>query len=109
MHRIDGEGVIKVADFGLTEDMYNTNYFRRRKSETELDEKVPIRWMAHESIEDSVYSQATDVVSYETLSDGVQGVHANIYTSTDFKWTRRFHILYEVCVHSFEKMMWCFL
>ena len=76
MHRIDGEGVIKVADFGLTEDMYCTNYFRRSKSETGHEEKVPVRWMAPESIEDSVYTQATDVVSYETLSDGVQGVHA---------------------------------
>ncbi|CAI8054941.1 Tyrosine-protein kinase transforming protein RYK [Geodia barretti] len=64
MHRIDGEGVIKVADFGLTEDMYCTNYFRRRKSETGHEEKVPVRWMAPESIEDSVYTQATDVWSY---------------------------------------------
>ncbi|CAI8029843.1 Tyrosine-protein kinase transforming protein RYK, partial [Geodia barretti] len=61
---IDGEGVIKVADFGLAEDMYCTNYFRRRKSETGHEEKVPIRWMAPESIEYSVYTQATDVWSY---------------------------------------------
>ena len=62
--RIDGEGVIKVADFGLTEDMYNTNYFRRTRSE----EKVPIRWMAPESIEHSTYTEATDVVSFPTLN-----------------------------------------
>ena len=54
--------MIKVADFGLTEDMYGTNYFRRRKSDTESEEKVPIRWMAPESIENDIYNESTDVV-----------------------------------------------
>ena len=62
--RIDGNGVIKVADFGLTEDMYGTNYFRRRKSVTGSDEKVPIRWMAPESMEHNIYTEATNVVSF---------------------------------------------
>ena len=53
--------MIKVADFGLTENMYDTNYFRREKGGKE--EKVPIRWMAPESIEDDIYNEATDVVS----------------------------------------------
>ena len=61
--RIDQHGVIKVADFGLTEDMYRRNYFRRDKSEGENEEKVPIRWMAPESIECDVYNERTDVVS----------------------------------------------
>ena len=54
--------MIKVADFGLTEDMYGSNYFRRRESETESEEKVPIRWMAPESIESDIYDESTDVV-----------------------------------------------
>ena len=54
--------MIKVADFGLTEDMYGTNYFRRDREE-EKEEKVPIRWMAPESIENDIYNEATDVVS----------------------------------------------
>ena len=62
MSRIDRDGVIKVADFGLTEDMYGTNYFRRDREE-EKEEKVPIRWMAPESIENDIYNEATDVVS----------------------------------------------
>ena len=61
--RIDGNGVIKVADFGLTEDMYGTNYYRRERSETGSEEKVPIRWMAPESIEYNIYTEATDVVT----------------------------------------------
>ena len=66
--RIDRDGVIKVADFGLTEDMYGTNYFRRRKSATGSEEKVPIRWMAPESIEDDIYKESTDVVSIIVLT-----------------------------------------
>ena len=55
--------MMKVADFGLTEDMYGTNYFRRRKSVKGGEEKVPIRWMAPESIEKDIYNERTDVVS----------------------------------------------
>ena len=63
-YRIDSSGVIKVADFGLTEEMYSTNYFRRGKSMSGSEEKVPIRWMAPESIDNNVYSEASDVVSF---------------------------------------------
>ena len=52
-----------MADFGLTEDMYCSNYYRRGKNESGSDEKVPIRWMAPESIEKDIYNEATDVVS----------------------------------------------
>ena len=51
-----------MADFGLTEHMYGTNYFRRRKSVMGSEEKVPIRWMAPESIENDIYNESTDVV-----------------------------------------------
>ena len=51
-----------MADFGLTEDMYGTNYYRRMKGKTGDDEKVPIRWMPPESIENDVYNEKTDVV-----------------------------------------------
>ena len=50
-----------MADFGLAEDMYGTNYYRR--SEDKGEERVPIRWMAPESIETNFYNEATDVVS----------------------------------------------
>lgn len=52
-YRTDQKGVIEVADFGLTdhEDTYAVNYFKRCSNETEREEKVPIRWMAAESIE----------------------------------------------------------
>ena len=55
--------MIKVADFGLTEDMYDRNYYRHDKSGEGKNEKVPIRWMAPESIENDIYNERTDVVS----------------------------------------------
>ena len=55
-----------MADFGLTEDMYGTNYFRRGENVVGSEEKVPIKWMAPESIERSIYNEKTDVVSVFT-------------------------------------------
>ena len=57
------QGVIKVADFGLTEDVYSTTYYRQEKSKEGSGERVPIRWMPPESIENSIYNEKTDVVS----------------------------------------------
>ena len=54
--------MIKVADFGLTEDMYNTNYYHREKDDSNGEERLPIRWMAPESIETNLYNEITDVV-----------------------------------------------
>ena len=58
--RIDSGGVIKVADFGLSEDVYSKNYFRQGKEDTEV--RLPIRWMALESLQDGIFSEKTDVV-----------------------------------------------
>ena len=59
--RIDSSGVIKVADFGLSEDIYSRNYFRQGKEDAEV--RLPIKWMALESLQDGVFSEKTDVVS----------------------------------------------
>ena len=58
--RIDSGGVIKVADFGLSEDIYSRNYFRQGKEDAEV--RLPIRWMALESLQDGIFSEKTDVV-----------------------------------------------
>ena len=74
--RIDGHGVIKVADFGMSEDMYARNYFRHDKSEEGSEEKVPIRWMAPESIENGIYTERTDIVrQYSPLIKYIPAVH----------------------------------
>ena len=68
-YRIDSSFVIKVADFGLSEDIYARNYFRQQEmSKDDSGEKsgvvkLPIRWMALESLHDGIFSEKTDVVS----------------------------------------------
>ena len=61
-------GTVKVADFGLSEDIYNTNYFRLGKSREDMETKVPIRWMPLESIEEGLYTEKSDVVSMYTTT-----------------------------------------
>ena len=58
IHRVASTGVIKVADFGLTEDVYQRNYFRQGSTSV----KLPIKWMALESLHDRVFSEKSDVV-----------------------------------------------
>ena len=49
---------MKVADFGLSRDMYTKNYYRM-----ESRKKLPIKWMAPECLNDNMYDEVTDVVS----------------------------------------------
>ena len=58
--RIDSNGSIKVADFGLAEDVYTKTYFRQDSSSSVL---VPFKWMPPESLEEGVFSEKSDVVS----------------------------------------------
>ena len=58
--RIDGDCVIKVADFGLAEEIYKSGYFRQDKSGDNV--KLPFKWMALESLQEGVFSQKSDVV-----------------------------------------------
>ena len=51
--------MIKIADFGLSEDIYSKTYFRQ-KSHTSV--KLPVKWMALESLQEGVFSEKTDVV-----------------------------------------------
>ena len=57
--RIDAQYVLKVADFGLSESTCTKDYIRQQMTE---DVKLPVKWMAPESISDGVFSEKTDVV-----------------------------------------------
>ena len=62
---MDLNNVIKIADFGLSEEIYARNYFRQGATERDDGEapvKLPVKWMALESLNDGVFSEKTDVV-----------------------------------------------
>lgn len=60
---LDENLVVKVADFGLSRDIYERDYY----SSDNKKAKLPVKWMAIESLEKSVYSIKTDVWSYGVL------------------------------------------
>ena len=61
--RIDDQFVIKVGDFGLTEKIYTKNYFRQDIGGQNSSVRLPVKWMALESLLDRIFSEKTDVVS----------------------------------------------
>ncbi|XP_070786011.1 tyrosine-protein kinase receptor TYRO3 [Enoplosus armatus] len=48
-----------VADFGLSKKIYSANYYRQK-----VAVRVPIKWMATESLSESVYTTKSDVWSF---------------------------------------------
>ena len=76
VHRIDSHFVIKVADFGLSEDIYSRNYFKQGQiSKEEGGVKLPIRWMALESLIDGIFTEKSDVVCAK-IESLLQNVHS---------------------------------
>ncbi|XP_026277829.2 insulin-like receptor isoform X2 [Frankliniella occidentalis] len=50
---------VKIGDFGMTRDIYETEYYRKGSRGL-----MPVRWMAPESLKDGVFTSASDVWSY---------------------------------------------
>ena len=61
LYRIDGDGVLKVGDFGLSEDVYRAGYFRLDKESSGV--RLPFKWLAPEIFHDGVFNEKTDIVS----------------------------------------------
>lgn len=50
---------VKIGDFGLTRDIYETDYYRKGTKGL-----LPVRWMSPESLKDGVFTSASDVFSF---------------------------------------------
>ena len=62
--RVDEHGTVKVADFGLSRELFSRDYYRIGEGNPAL----PIRWMAPECLETKVFTSMSDVVSSEVNS-----------------------------------------
>ena len=49
--------VVKVADFGLSRDIFNSDYYKADRTAP-----LPVRWMSVESLKDTKFSVKSDVV-----------------------------------------------
>ncbi|XP_059172448.1 hepatocyte growth factor receptor-like [Physella acuta] len=98
----------KVADFGLCRDIYEKGYYT-----SDNKKKLPIRWMAIESIEHGAYSTKSDVwslgvVMWEMLTRGVTpypGVDG--WDVINFLRSRRLHFPFFCPDELFSLMLQC--
>ena len=58
---------VKVADFGLSRDIYERDYY----SSDDPKAKLPVKWMAPESLEKGTYDTKTDVVGSNGDREGL--------------------------------------
>ena len=56
--RVDSNLTIKVGDFGLTRDVYSSDYYRANRNA-----KIPVKWMPPETLHDGISNEKTDIVS----------------------------------------------
>lgn len=57
-----------VADFGLSKKIYNGDYYRQGRIA-----KMPVKWIAIESLADRVYTSKSDVVRVPSPEVGKSG------------------------------------
>lgn len=56
---VAGDLTVKIGDFGLTRDVYESDYYRRGWKGL-----MPVRWMAPESLIDGIFTTKSDVFSF---------------------------------------------
>ena len=61
-YRVDGDMTIKISDFGLCRDIYSDDYYRLTHKS-----RVPVKWMAPESLYDGKFTHQSDVVCMNEL------------------------------------------
>lgn len=63
--RLDENMNVSVADFGLSKKIYSGDYYRQGCAS-----KLPVKWLALESLADNLYTTHSDVVSFALVRLG---------------------------------------
>lgn len=72
--RIDKDFTVKVADFGLSRDIYSKEYYSCLNKQ-----KLPVKWMAPESLEHGRYTSKSDVVCFTITLKNVSSQRSNLF------------------------------
>ena len=76
--RVDDQLRVKVADFGLSRDVYHSDYYRLTHKA-----RLPVKWMPPESVFQNIYSEKTDVVMTRAIFLPFRSIFSTtIYMST---------------------------
>lgn len=65
-----------VADFGLSKKIYTGDYYRQGSVS-----KLPVKWIALESLADNVYTTQSDVVIYVSIYNVIFNRHTFMITT----------------------------
>lgn len=77
--RIDKDFTVKVADFGLSRDIYSKEYYSCLNKQ-----KLPVKWMAPESLEHGRYTSKSDVVCFTITLKNVSSQRSNLFLQDVF-------------------------
>lgn len=74
--RLDENMNVSVADFGLSKKIYSGDYYRQGCAS-----KLPVKWLALESLADNLYTTHSDVVSFALVHLGTTCIPAEVQES----------------------------